>query len=614
MTNQPRSGSSLVVDALQEQGVELVFAITGAGNLALLDEIKQRGTIQVVFMHHEQATVMAAQGYSRTSGKIGVAIVTTGGGTTNAMTGILSAHLDSIPVLVISGNESSFHCLPSQGLRGWGVQGFDSVSTFAPITKKSLRLSQGICPAVAVTELMHQSLMNRKGPTHVDFPMDLQRSSCCPPGCLHLSDNHEKTLINQKGINFNELVSALENAERPLVYIGNGCRDTESFEHLARFLHITKIPFVLSWSAVDLFPETHPQNIGRGGIYGERATNLSLQRADLLICLGTRLAIPQVGYDKNDFARNASIWVVEIDPNEIRKFPNNRWNLLEADVGLVLEKLNQLLSETEYVNTSVIEKWRLDCKNLREEFPRTSDMQVGARNPKFVHSVDVIDYLSDCLDDRAVIVTDVGAGLLSGHYAYRHKMGRRFFTSQGLGEMGFGLPAAIGAFFSDKTRQIVCLNTDGGIMFNLQELQTISYWKIPMKLFIFNNDGYTMIKVSQANLFEGREFGSSTISGVSFPKFKDLAESFDMNYFRIQDVNDLNSHLTEELKAERSTLFEVIMDPHQRYLPRLGTTRLLDGTLVSPPLEDLDPKISLSALSQVLEGGVHEASRTSRQP
>jgi acetolactate synthase-1/2/3 large subunit len=179
--------------------------------------------------------------------------------------------------------------------------------------------------------------------------------------------------------------------------------------------------------------------------------------------------------------------------------------------------------------------------------------------------------------------------------------------------MGFGLPAAIGAFFSDKTRQIVCLNTDGGIMFNLQELQTICYWKIPMKLFIFNNDGYTMIKVSQANLFEGREFGSSTISGVSFPNFKDLAESFDMNYFRIQDVNDLNSHLTEELKAERSTLFEVIMDPHQRYLPRLGTTRLLDGTLVSPPLEDLDPKISLSALSQVLEGGVHEASRTSRQ-
>jgi acetolactate synthase-1/2/3 large subunit len=228
-----------------------------------------------------------------------------------------------------------------------------------------------------------------------------------------------------------------------------------------------------------------------------------------------------------------------------------------------------------------------------------------------IHSGDVISFLNENLSQDAVVVTDVGAALLSGHYMYEQIANRRFFTSQGLGEMGFGLPSSIGAYFADKSRQLVCLNTDGALMFNLQELQVVKEHRIPLKLFVFNNFGYSMIRISQDNLFDGRLAGSSIDSGVSFPDFDRIAKAFDLGYSRINNVGELNK-ATSALNSSEPELIEVIMDPEQKYLPRLATNRLSDGSLISPPIEDLDPIIELSRLEEFLGYRAHDDSYKAR--
>ena len=323
--------------------------------------------------------------------------------------------------------------------------------------------------------------------------------------------------------------------------------------------------------------------------------------------MGTRLAIPQVGYDKSDFGRLASKWIVEIDPAECRKFDGLGWNVIQNDALLVLNGLNKT-----NVQTQNLHDWREECSRIKKIFPRRGQLGPEPQNPTSqIHSGDVIEYLSQKMAPDAFIGTDVGAALLTGHYMYEQSGTRRFFTSQGLGEMGFGLPGTIGAYFADTSRQIVCLNTDGALMFNLQELQVAREHKIPLKLFVFNNFGYSMIKISQDNLFEGRLAGSDTKSGVSFPDFSEIASTFGFKHTLIGTKGDL-SKMDTPLKSQQAELIEIVMDPEQRYFPRLATNKLDDGTFVSPPLEDMDPKIELSLLENLLGYKAHENSYRAR--
>ncbi len=594
------NGADHLVKTLKDQKVQVIFAITGAGNLAIIDSILRDGEITLVYSHHEQAAVMEAQGYSRISGKIGVALVTTGGGTSNAITGILSAHLDSVPILVISGNESSFHCENSYQLRAYGVQGFDSVSVIKPIAKDSYRITNSSEVIEVTQRMINLALTPRMGPTHIDFPMDLQRKrvveKVLPPS--NNSTRVKPTTSRELSI---FLVSCLENLAKsyqPMLYIGNGCRDQKTRKLLETVIENLQIPFLLSWSAIDLFPESHRLNMGRVGIYGDRAANIALQKADSLICLGTRLAIPQIGYELADFARNATKWVVEIDPTECDKFSGSLWNILNGDVSEFLTSLN---SKLETQDLRVSPNWVSDLEGIWSKIPRKDQIGDPVSDPEvFVHSAEIIQYLNKQLKEDAIIATDVGAGLLTGHYMFESKGSQRFFTSQGLGEMGFGLPGAIGAYFAEPTKQIICLNTDGGIMFNLQELQLVSEHRIPLKLFVFNNDGYTMIKTSQENLFESRVSGSTSNSGISFPLFINIAETFGFDYYKVLNSNSLNKQFNDLLDSQKPVLFEIIMDPEQKYLPRLSTTKLEDGSLVSPPLEDLSPMISAELLRSLL--------------
>ena len=605
-SKQPYCGADILVRELKSLGVEVIFAITGAGNLAVIDAIARDGSIDLVYSHHEQAAVMEAQGYSRITNKLGVALVTTGAGTSNAVTGILSAHLDSIPVLLISGNESSFHCINPYDLRAYGVQGFDSCAVLKPVSKMVSRITNVEEISPTLRDSVNAALGGRMGPVHIDFPMDLQRKQVGAGEYLK-SELNSSLPMNPSVTNLNELSEAISKAKAPLFYFGNGIRNTATTAEARLLLEKTGIPFILSWSAIDIFPEADGLNVGRVGIYGDRHANILLQKSDLIIAVGTRLAIPQVGYDKSDFGRLASKWIVEIDATECRKFDGLGWNVIQNDALSVLNGLN-----ITNIQTQDLHDWREECSRIKKIFPRRGQLGPEPQNPTSqIHSGDVIEYLNQTMAPDAFIGTDVGAALLTGHYMYEQSGTRRFFTSQGLGEMGFGLPGTIGAYFADTSRQIVCLNTDGALMFNLQELQVVREHKIPLKLFIFNNFGYSMIKISQDNLFEGRLAGSDTKSGVSFPDFSEIASTFGFKHTLISTKDDL-SKMDTPLRSHEAELIEIVMDPEQRYFPRLATNKLDDGTFVSPPLEDMDPKIELSLLENLLGYKAHENSYKAR--
>ena len=598
------SGADILVQVLIKKGVETIFAITGAGNLAIIDAIAREGSIKLIYSHHEQAAVMEAQGYARVNGSLGVALVTTGGGTSNVTTGILSAYLDSIPVLLISGNESSFHCANPHNLRAYGVQGYNSIENLKTVTKSATRIEFVEDVFKTIEESIQLALRNRMGPVHIDFPMDIQRKIADRQSAPAVEPVVELK-VNQTQIT--ALVRDLENAKAPILYFGNGIRKPESITLAKILIQKLQVPYFVSWSAIDLFPEEDLLNSGRVGIYGDRHANILLQKSDLVVAIGTRLAIPQLGYDKTDFGRKAKKWVVEIDPTECSKFDNLGWEIINNDAEQVLKSL---LNESS--KTLSLDSWRANCIALKSKFPRVEQLGPAPSDTETqIHSGEVLNYLNSVFRNDALVVTDVGAALLNGHYLYEQSGTRRFFTSQGLGEMGFGLPAAIGAYFADPSKQLICLNTDGAIMFNLQELQVVAEHRIPIKLFIFNNSGYSMIRISQDNLFEGRLEGSTSESGISFPSFVDIAKTFNLNHVLVKTIADLPL-IDDALKSTCGELIEIKMDPQQKYFPRLATNKLSDGTLVSPPIEDLDPKIDITLLEEMLGYKAHENSYRAR--
>lgn len=457
-----------------------------------------------------------------------------------------------------------------------------------------------------VQESIFVSLQDRQGPTHIDFPMDLQRKNIDSNNLQNfIRPSQMPETINSSDLE--RLLIALSKANAPLLYFGNGIRHNDSRAATEQLIAVTGIPFITSWSAIDLFPESNHLNIGRVGIYGDRHANVLLQKADLIVAVGTRLAIPQIGYDKKDFGRKASKWVIEIDPTECAKFEGLGWNVVNANGKNVM---NALVDAG--VKTQDLSLWQTECERVKAALPRKGQLGPAPTDPtNQIHSADVIEFLNTNLAPDAIIGTDVGAALLTGHYMYEQSGTRRFFTSQGLGEMGFGLPGTIGAHFAGKNRQIVCLNTDGALMFNLQELQVVKEHKIPLKLFVFNNFGYSMIRISQENLFNKRLAGSTTESGISFPDFKHVSDTFGFSHTLIRNLEDL-AKLNGPLNSNQPELIEIVMDPEQKYFPRLATNKLPDGTLISPPLEDLDPKIELSALEDLLGYKAHVNSYKAR--
>ena len=600
-----------IADFLESEGVRHIFGIVGAGNAQIFDAIARRGFTEIICVHHEQAAVMAAITYFRTTGTVSVALLTTGAGSTNGITGVLSAWMDSIPVLIISGNENSRFTNSNNSLRIWGVQGYDSVRMVEDITKWSYRLMEPEKVLGVISHGYSVARQSRSGPVWIDIPMNIQASSVDETK-LDSAFHHEIKCQKYEQENFFnaekgliEVQKILAASKRPLLWLGNGIRLAGVEDRVIELVERLQIGTLVSWQACDILDAYHPLCFGRAGVYGQRAANFVLQNCDALICIGTRLSIPQVGYDMTEFARAAQIAVIDIDPMELLKHGDRIQVPILSDAGCFIGILLESTTGPFYRP-----EWLAQCDDYRQRYPvvgpEHSDIQDQA-GVTFINSYRFMQRLQDYFHEDQIIVTDMGTALLSAHQVLRLKPGQKMMTSTGLGEMGFGLPGAVGASIGSG-KEVLCLNCDGGMMLNLQELQTIAHHNLPIKIIIFNNDGYLMIKHTQKSLFSGRYSGTDRKSGVSCPDFSKIAYGFGFLSFQIRTWEEMEAVIPKVQAAKGPVICEVFTHPEQPLVPKLSLVPQKDGSILSPPLEDLSPLLPRDEMRKNMLIGLHKKS------
>ena len=598
--------SDLIAKFLKDKKIKHVFGIIGSANSHIFDSINKLKYTEIINVHHEQAATMAMQSYYRVNGRPCACILTAGAGSSNAITGVISAWADSIPGLIISGQEKSTAIKTYRGMRMWGVQGFDSTLMVKKVTKFSKRVTNSKDIVFYLNTAYDISIDKRPGPVWIDVPLDIQGSSC------NLSELKKYKFNKKKKINLNQsllnnIEKLIKKSKRPVFWFGNGIKLSKSENLMPKLLKKFPIPFFLSWSAVDLLPSNHKLNFGRPGVYGNRASNLILQSSDLIISIGTRMSIPMIGYVHNEFARDAKIICVDIDKKEINKLKKKINIKINLDAGTFINNLNKKITiKKEYFKS--ISKWISFCQNTLKNFPHLEKLAHKDEHG-FINSYNFLEKFSSELKKNDCVVTDMGTALLSGHQIMKFNGKQKMITSQGLGEMGFGLPGAIGASIAKNKSEVICLNCDGGIMMNLQELQTINQYNLPIKLFVFNNDGYLMIKHTQKNFFGGRYTSVNKKTGISFPNFKILAKAFNFDYFKIKTWADYTIFMKKNFRKKKSFLCEVFMDPEQNFHPKLSTFIDTSNNIVSPPLEDLSPFLERNKLENNLLVKLHKKSK-----
>jgi acetolactate synthase-1/2/3 large subunit len=602
-----RKVSDLIAEFLKEKQIKHVFGIIGAGNAHIFDSIYTLGYTEIICVHHEQAACMAMQTYYRTSGSLTAALLTTGGGSTNGVTGVVSAWADSIPGIIISGNENSKYIDLHKDVRMWGVQGYDSLHMVEKVTKHTERVLDANETINILNNAFAVSTHGRPGPCWIDIPMDIQAAKIEVESIIE-NISKLKTLdllnVDELDLKINETVELLKTSKRPLFWLGNGIRLSGAVSQVEDLINKFKVPTIVSWAGIDLVDSNHPLVFGRAGTYGQRCANFILQNCDLLVCIGTRLAISQIGYDISEIARDAKIAFVDIDKNEIDKLGSKIDLKINTDAK---DFITIMINHSDKINKDLYSDWIERCNYFKNKYPWVNENDHPDVDG-FINSYTFMDKLNGYLKDKQIITTDMGTALLSGHQVLRISKGQRLMTSTGLGEMGYGLPAAIGASVANNKGEVLCLNCDGGMMMNLQELQTIVHNKLPIKIIIFNNDGYLMIKHTQNALFNGRKAAVDKNTGVTCPDFSEVAKAFDLPSFKIKTWEDFDKVIPEVQNFKGPLICEVFMHPQQLFVPKLSLAMQEDGTLISPPLEDLSPFISRDELQENMYSGMHKKS------
>ena len=593
--------SDYICRFLLENKAHHIFAISGAGNVHIFDSIAACKGLEYVCTHHEQAGVMASIVYARLSSNLGVSLTTGGPGAVNALSGVLDAWADSMPILVISGQEKSIYTNPENPLRMWGVQGFDVVQAVSGFTKYAATVRDASTIRYHLERALHECFHGRPGPVWLDIPMDVQASVISveemegyTPSPTHLPLGKE----------VGQVLDLLSRSERPVILLGHGLRLAGAAEKIPDLVKRFPAAFLTSWAGADLLSSTHPKNFGHAGVYGQRCANFVLQNCDFFLSIGSRLAIPQVGYDMDEFARAAKKVMVDIDPTELGKHETHFDMCIRADAHDFVEALLTESENTHFPDTS---RWLARCQKWKKSYPLL-DPSIHENETGFINSYHFVDKLSSSLAPDDVIVTDMGTALTCTHQAIRLQEGQRLVTSTGLGEMGFGLPGAVGAAFARPGQRIIFLVGDGSFMMNLQELQTAVHHKLPIKIFLYDNDAYLTIKHTQAAIFKGRLAGSDSKTGVSCPDFQKISEAFGIRAIGVSDINALDAAISETLEGDDTAMCVIRMHPIQLLAPKVSFSIKPDGSMISPPLEDLSPFLPRETLRSEMIIGVHPKS------
>lgn len=583
-----------VADFLVSHGVTDCFSVVGGGAMHLNDALGHKEGLKVTYNHHEQACAIAAEAYARLDNKIAAVCVTTGPGGTNALTGVVGGWLDSIPMFIISGqvryDTTARYALQftQTPLRAMGDQEYDIVKSVEPMTKYAVMIEKPEQIRYALEKAWYLATNGRPGPVWIDIPVNYQ-------GCiietdeLQAYDSAEDAAKLPPPVSddiIQEVIGKIKKAKRPVFHAGYGIRLSGAYKIFRSVAKKLNIPIVTYWNAVDLIENENPLYCGRAGNMGDRSGNWAIQNADLILAVGTRISIRQVGYNWKTWARAAEVIMVDIDQAEMKKPTLHVEMPIWADAKDFLTKLDASLGSV--VNTS--EEWLEVCQRWKKLYPVVLPKH-WEENGQTANVYAFIHYLSSCLPKNSLTAVSNGACCVVGNQAYVIQEGSRMANNSAIASMGYGLPAAIGTCLSGGRRTTICLEGDGSIMMNLQELQTILTNNLPIKIFLINNNGYHSIRITQTNLFgEHTKVGVGPESGdLSFPEFEKLAKAFGYPYYSAHSNAEMKRVVDTVLATDGPAFCEIFTDTKQVWEPKSSTKRLEDGSLVSPPLEDLAP-------------------------
>lgn len=583
-----------VADFLVEHGVSDCFSVVGGGAMHLNDALGHKEGLTVTYHHHEQACAIAAEAYARLDNRIAAVCVTTGPGGTNALTGVVGGWLDSIPMFIISGqvryDTTARYALQFTGtpLRAMGDQEYDIVKSVEHMTKYAVMLENPDQIRYVLEKGWHLAKTGRPGPVWIDIPVNYQ-GGYIETDSLQGYDPTEDDRqlppeVDRETVQ--TVLKKLREAKRPVFYAGYGIRLSGAYDLFRGVIEKLNIPVVTYWNAVDLIEDENELYCGRAGNMGDRPGNWAIQNADLILALGTRISIRQVGYHWKTWARAAEVIMVDIDPAELKK-PTLHVELpIWADAKDFLTKLYE---EAEPL-VRQRDAWSETCQRWKREYPVVRGEQ-WKENGETANVYAFVRYLSSRLPENSLTAVSNGACCVVGNQAYVIQKGSRMANNSAIASMGYGLPAAIGTCIGGGRRTTICLEGDGSIMMNLQELQTILTNRLPVKIFLINNQGYHSIRLTQTNLFgQHTRVGIGTESGdLSFPDYEKIAKAFGYPYYSAHSNAEMKQVVDEALAREGAVFCEIFTDTEQAWEPKSSTKRLEDGTLVSPPLEDLAP-------------------------
>jgi acetolactate synthase-1/2/3 large subunit len=577
--------SDYVVDFIARQGVRHVFMLPGGGAMHLNDSLGRHPTLKFVCNIHEQGCAVAAEAYGQFAG-LGVAMVTTGPGGTNAITGVAGAWLESTPMLVVSGQVKRADLVGNRGVRQIGFQEIDIVSVVKPITKYAVIIVEPRDVRKCLEEAVWRATHGRKGPVWVDIPLDVQATEIDPESLLGFvpprADSTETPQVKEAA---RRTMALLTQAQRPVVLAGNGVRHAGAIDLFLEWVGRIGIPVLTTWKALDFLPDDHPLYVGRPGAVGQRAANFAQQTSDVFISIGARLDYGQTAYNHSNFAPRARRVVVDIDPAEIAKLQMDLAVSLIADAGLFLRELAALAKEAPLPDWSA---WRARCAAWRTRYPIVLPDYHSV--PSGVHNYVLVDTLGRLLRDGDILVPgSSGACSEVTAQAVPVMKGVRFINTHGLGAMGFGVPAALGACLASGEHRTVCIDGDGGFVMNAQELAVIARLNLPVKFFVLDNGGYNSIRATQINYFNRRFVACDAASGLALPDLQKTAEAGGIPFRRITAQTDLRRELAAVLDAPGPAVCAVQMAPDQFTQPKVSSKQQPDGRMVTMPMEDLWP-------------------------
>jgi acetolactate synthase-1/2/3 large subunit len=586
-----------IADFLAARGITDVFTVTGGGAMHLNDAFGHHPALCCTYNHHEQACAIAAEGYTRYSGKLAAVCVTTGPGGTNALTGVLGAWLDSVPMFVVSGQVKYSTTIASTRipLRQLGDQEFNIVDSVKAMTKFSAMITNPNDIAYFLEKALFIATHGRPGPVWLDIPLNVQ-GAVVETDTLRKYDPAENSEENPPQISndkIERIISKIKQAKRPVLFAGSAIRSSGAYSDFIELIDKLQIPVVTAWNAHDVLWNDHPLYCGRPGTVGDRGGNFVAQKSDLLLILGCRLNIRQISYNWENFAPGAYKIMVDIDPGELLKPTLSIDMPIHADALDVIKSMNGHLRE----QANGHEKWLGWSQNINKRYPVCQNQYGQKTSP--INPYSFMNELFLRLDDEDAVVASNGSACVCSFQAAVLKKNQRLFTNSGCASMGYGLPAAIGVAVKRKGKRVVCLEGDGSIQMNLQELQTIVHNKLNIKIIWLNNNGYHSIRQTQVNLFSPPLCGVCGDNGISFPEAEKIAGAYGIAFRKIDTISNIKERITEALSLDGPVIIEAVIDSEQFFEPKLSARRLPDGSMVSPTLEDMFPFITEEEMKKV---------------